>query len=56
MTVYEIFGWPNTCPSERFSCGLFKTQELADKAMLDCLEDYSNCSFEIEIKTIFIGE
>ena len=50
--MYEIIGWPDTCPSERFSCGLFYDQTSADNALLECLDDYSGCSFEIEIKYI----
>ena len=50
--MYEVTGWPVTCPSEKFSEGLYTTRELAEKAVAQAYIDYSKCEFEIEEKWV----
>ncbi len=52
MIMYEVTGYPVTCPSERFDIGTYKTRERAEEVMAMSYEDYSNCEFEIEEKWI----
>lgn len=48
MIVYVVTGWPNSCPSEKFEAGSYKTRERAEEVMEISYQDYSNCEFEIE--------
>ena len=50
MILYEVTGYPRSCPSETFSVGIYKTRERALAAMTEAYEDYSRCEFEIEGK------
>jgi hypothetical protein len=52
MIMYEVIGYPNSCPSETFDVGLYKTRERAEQEMAKSYEDYSKCSFEIEEKWV----
>ena len=50
--IYEIIGWPNTCPSERESFGVYSTLSGAELALAKLESEHPNLSFEIESKTI----
>jgi hypothetical protein len=52
MIMYEVTGYPRSCPSEKFDIGIYKTLERAERVMASCYEDYSNCEFEIEEKRL----
>jgi hypothetical protein len=52
MILFEVTGYPNTCPSERFDVGLYKTREKAESVVEMSYQDYSNCEFEIEEKWV----
>jgi hypothetical protein len=52
MIMYEVIGYPNSCPSETFDVGLYKTRERAEQELAKSYEDYSKCSFEIEEKWV----
>lgn len=51
QTIYEVTGWPNTCPDEKWS-EYYTTKELAEKAMAKFEMDYDNMSFEINTRTL----
>jgi hypothetical protein len=50
MILYEVTGYPKSCPSETFSEGIYKTREKAELAIEQAYKDYSSCEFEIEEK------
>jgi hypothetical protein len=50
MTIlYEVTGYCESCPSEKFSEGLYKTREKAEQAKTRAREVY-DCEFEIDEK------
>lgn len=52
MIMYEVIGWPNSCPSEKFDIGIYKTYARAEQVVETCYQDYSNCEFSIEEKWV----
>lgn len=52
MIMYEVVGYPITCPSEKFDIGIYLTRERAEKVVEICHQDYSNCEFDIEEKWV----
>ena len=50
MIMYEVVGYPVSCPVEKFDVGIYLTLERAEKVVEICNQDYSNCEFEIEEK------
>lgn len=50
--MYEVTGYPNTCPSEKFDIGIYKTYERAEQVRDMSYQDYTNCEFEIEEKRV----
>ena len=51
--VYEVIGYPVSCPEETFTEGLYRTRESAEIAMEKAIEEYPLCEFEIEIKRLY---
>jgi hypothetical protein len=50
--IYEVIGWPKTCPSETWSEGLYTSMHKAEEAKQTAEYNYSNCSFDIETKFV----
>lgn len=52
--VYEVEGYPVSCPEETFTEGLYKTQESAEVAMEKAIEEYGNTyEFDINVKQLY---
>lgn len=51
--VYEVIGYPTSCPEETFSVGLYKTEERATQSAEDSYEEYDDCEFNVEIKQLY---
>jgi hypothetical protein len=52
MIMYEVVGYPISCPVEKFDVGIYMTRDRAEKVVERCHEDYSNCEFDIEEKWV----
>ena len=50
MKLFEVIGFPKTCPSETFSVGTYQTIERAEEVKAKSYTEYSRCEFEIETK------
>jgi hypothetical protein len=50
--IYEVTGYPRSCPEERFDIGFYYTRKAAETVMGVAYEEYSRCEFEIEEKWV----
>ena len=50
--IYQVTGYPRTCPEERFDIGFYYTREAAETVVGVSHEVYSKCEFEIEEKVV----
>lgn len=51
--VYEVIGYPLSCPEETFSEGLYRSKESAEIAMQKAIEECDGCEFEIYVKRLY---
>jgi hypothetical protein len=53
--VYEVIGYPVSCPEETFSEGLYRTRESSKTAMEKAIEEYPCANLKLRLSG-YMGE
>jgi hypothetical protein len=52
MVIFEVIGYPTTCPDEAFVVGVCRSNERAERAAEAAYIEYTDCEFKIETKYV----